>query len=103
MAKLYRLYFRSTEKDFSPDRRYAKKKMKGSTPDLKLYLSFFDGSVTVLENEIQKYWDYGDGIERLEFAGEMDDSYLKPTLAEPDFVDDQIKSRKNGETIGYQG
>lgn len=103
MAKLYRLYFRTTEKDFTPDRRFAKKKVKGPQPDLKLYVNLVDGSATVLEDDIKKYWEYGDGIERLEFAGELDDSYLKPILSEPYFVDEQIKSKKNGETVGYQG
>lgn len=101
MAKLYRMYFKTLDKDYNPDRRYAKKKTKTGS-DLKLYVCA-DGSITVLEEEIRKYWDYGDGIERIEYAGEMDDSYFKPVLAEADFVDDQIKSKKNGETVGYQG
>lgn len=102
MARLYRLYFRTTEKEYQPsERKVAKKKVK-SGPDPKVILSV-DESLTVLEKEIAHYWEYGDGVVRLEYAGELDDSYLKPTLAEPDFVDDQIKSKKNGETVGYQG
>lgn len=101
MARLYRMYFRTVDKEYQPERKVAKKKVK-SGPDPKVTLSA-DESITVLEKEIPTYWDYGDGVLRLEYAGELDDSYLKPTLAEPDFVEDQIKSKKNGETVGYQG
>jgi hypothetical protein len=101
MARLYRMYFRTVDKEYSPERKLVKKKVK-SGPDPKIYLSS-DESITVLEKEIAQYWDYGDGVLRLDYAGELDDSYLKPVLAEPDFVDEQIKSKKNGETVGYQG
>jgi hypothetical protein len=101
MARLYRMYFRNVEKEFSPEKKYTRKKAKTGT-DTKIYLSA-DESITVLEKEIAQYWDCGDGPLRIEFAGELDDAYLKPILSEPDFVDDQIKSKKNGETIGYQG
>lgn len=102
MAKLYRMFFRTVEKEYNPERRFAKKKTK-TGPDLKVILSPTDGSITILEDEIKKYWDYGDGVERLEYAGEINDDLLKPSIMEPDFVDEQIKSRKSGELIGYQG
>lgn len=101
MAKLYRVYFRTVDREYNPDKKIAKKRTKVG-PDLKVTLSE-DGSLTVLEEEIKKYWEYGDGISKLEWAGELDDSYLKPILAEPDFVDNAIKSKKNGEILGYQG
>jgi len=99
--KLYTIYFRVTDKDYNPERKYATKKVKHG-PDPKVYLNV-DGGLTVLEDEIKKYWEYGGGVERLVFMGELPDERLNPTLAEPDFVDEQIKSKKNGETIGYQG
>lgn len=99
--KLYTMYFRVTDKDFNPEKRYALKKTK-TGPDLKAYLTN-DGGLTVMEDELKKYWDYGGGIDRIIYMGEIDDAYLKPTLTEPEFVDEQIKSKKNGETVGYQG
>lgn len=99
--KLYTMFFRIIDKDFNPERKYVLKKIKTGA-DLKIYLNI-DGGLMVMEDEIKKYWDYGGGIERLIYAGEIDDAYIKPTLTEPEFVEEQIKSKKNGETIGYQG
>jgi len=103
MAKLFRLYFRSIDKEFSstPERYYAKKVNKLKADD-KLYLSA-DNSHTVLESEIKKYWDFGGGVAKVEFVGEMSDEYFTPSLSEAEFVDEQIKSKKNGEIVGYQG
>lgn len=101
MAKLFRIYFRSVEKEYNPERKYVKKKGKIGS-DYKHFVSD-DGSITVLEDEIKKYWEYGDGVSKLEFAGELDDNYLKPVISETEFVDEQIRSKKNGEIIGYQG
>jgi hypothetical protein len=102
MAKLYRMHFFKVETEYQPiERKYVKKKNKTS-PDLKLYVGA-DGTTTLLEQEISKYWEFGEGVKLCEFAGEMDDSYLKPVLSEPDFVDGQIRSKKNGEIVGYQG
>lgn len=99
--KIYAMYFRVIDKEFSPEKKYAiKKNPKGQ--DFKAYLNS-DGALSVFEDEIKKYWDYGGGVDQLKYMGEVDDTRLNATLSEPDFVDDQIKSKKNGETIGYQG
>lgn len=95
------MYFRVTDKDYTPERKYALKKTKQG-PDQKLYLTS-DGAYTALESEVAKYWDYGGGIDKIVYAGEIDDALFKPTLTDHDFVDEQIKSKKNGETVGYQG
>lgn len=99
--KLYTMYFRVIDKDYSPERKFALKKIKQG-PDQKLYLNA-EGGVTVLETEVAKYWDFGSGIEKIVYSGEISDDLFKPTLTDHDFVDEQIKSKKNGETVGYQG
>ena len=99
--KLFVLYFRTAEKDYNPERRYVTRRTKVG-PDIKYYLNS-DGGYLVMEDEIKKFWELGGGIDRLTYVGELDDNYFKPTLTEPDFVDEQIKSKKNGEIIGYQG
>ena len=99
--KLYTMYFRVIDKEYSPEKKFAIKKIKHGS-DLKIYLTP-EGGYTVIEAEVAKYWDYGGGIERVVYAGELNDELFKPTLTDHDFVDEQIKSKKNGETVGYQG
>ncbi len=102
--KLYTMHFRVTAKDYQPsgpDNIVAVKKNK-TGPDAKLKLNS-DGTYTAMEDELKKYWDYGGGIDKVVFAGEIDDALFKPTLTDHDFVDEQVKSKKNGETVGYQG
>ncbi len=99
--KLYTIYFRAPEKEYNPERRVAIKKIPRGA-DLKLHLNA-EGGYTVIETDIKKYWDFAGGIEKLLFIGDLDDALLKPYLAEPDFVDNQIRSKKNGDILGYQG
>lgn len=98
---LYRVTFRSTEKDYTPERKYAKKVVKGG-PDLKLYLNL-DGHIVLMEDELKKYWDYGGGVDELKWVGIIDEERLRPTLLEPDFIDEKIRSNKNKEILGFQG
>jgi hypothetical protein len=99
--KLYTMYFRVTDKEYSPEKKFALKKVKHGA-DLKAYLNA-DGGFMVMETEVAKYWDYGGGIEKIVYTGDISDDLFKPTLTDHDFVDEQIKSKKNGETVGYQG
>lgn len=99
--KLYTMHFRTVTKDYNPDRYSAVKKNRVG-PDAKLTLGS-NGTYTAMEDELKKYWDYGDGIDKIVFAGEIDDALFRPTLTDHDFVDEQIKSKKNGEIVGYQG
>jgi hypothetical protein len=99
--KLYNMYFLNVTKDYNPERLLAVKKNKHGA-DGKLVLNN-SGCYTAMEDELKKYWEYGGGVEKIVFAGEIDDALFKPTLTDHDFVDEQIKSKKNGETVGYQG
>jgi len=99
--KLYTMHFRTVTKEYNPDGIVAIKKNKiGQDGRLVLNAS---GTYTAMEDELKKYWDYGGGIEKIVFAGEIDDAHFKPSLTDHDFVDEQIKSKKNGETVGFQG
>lgn len=104
MAKIYRMSFANVDKEYSSGKNtnYIKLRMPSGTPDKKQLVAV-DGTLTVLEHEIRTYWEFGDGCIKCELVGEMDNNYFRPTLFEPDFVDNQIKSKKNGEIIGYQG
>lgn len=99
--KLYTLQFRVVDKRYSPERLYAIKVNKTSSNQEVLLTP--DGLLTVLEKDIAKYWEYGGGVAKVTYAGEMDDELFKPTMSEQDFVDEQIKSKKTGQVIGYQG
>lgn len=99
--KLYSMYFRTPVKEYNPDRLVAIKRIpRGVDPRVNLSA---EGYLTVMEPDIKKYWEYGGGVEKLIYVGDVDDALLNPVLAEPDFVDEQIKSKKNGALIGYQG
>jgi hypothetical protein len=104
--RFYLIHFRTYEEEYNhsviPKRKYIVEKSRNSATDKKHYLNN-EGGLLVMENEIQKYWKLGGGPDVIKFVGEMDDALFKPTLSEPDFVDDQIKSKKNGENVGYQG
>lgn len=97
--KLYTIQFRVIEKKYNPERVVAIKKIKGN----ELEIIIPPGGLTVLESELKKYWDYGGGPQTISFAGEIDDSYFHPVLSESEFIENEIKSKKSGEVIGYQG
>ncbi len=96
--KLFQLFFRTTDKEFSPDRYYIKLKKNSD----KVYLDKEKG-LLVIESDIKKWWEEGGGILSVEYAGELDDKLFQPVLAEPDFIDSQIRSKHNAEILGYQG
>lgn len=95
------MYFKVYDEEYNPKRKLVKKVMKQEA-DLKEYVNS-DGGLLVLEEELKRYWDWGGGIDKVVSVGEMNDKYFQPTLSEPDFVDNQIKSKKNGDVLGYQG
>lgn len=98
--KLYRVWWRLPEEDYQAKRWYIKKVMtKGVDP--RLYLSS-DKTRTLLEEELKTYWDFGGGVEKLEYAGELDESYFRPRISEPDFVDMKIKSKVDDNLLGFQ-
>lgn len=104
MASLWRLSFRKVQEEYShvganAGKKYIEK-VNPRGPNEKHYIGQ-DGTMTVLEKDIKTWWDWG--VVTCTYAGEMDDSLFKPVLAEPDFVDEQIRSKKNGDLVGYQG
>jgi len=105
--KLYHVFFRTyTREGYQMDDKFVVVKKKGSLewkkPVEKDPRGGFRG-VLATENDIKNLWEFGNGIDRLEFLGELDDSLFNPVLSESDFVADQIRSKKNNECIGYQG
>lgn len=54
-------------------------------------------------SELASYWQYGGGVDSCIRVGEMNDSFFSPVLSEADFVETEIKSRKNGTLLGRQG
>lgn len=101
--KFYTLYFRSVDKEHHPiERYYAKRPATKIGTEQKIYLNP-DCGLLVSEKDIKNYWDVGGGVVKLMLTAELDDALFAPTLSEPDFVDEQIKSRKNGDVLGYQG
>lgn len=97
--RIYTIFFHRYEKDYNPERSYVYKKGKKDK-----FFTDKERGLLVTEADLTSYLDFAeDGIDKIVFVGELDDKLFAPLLAEPDFVDNQIRSKKNGEILGYQG
>lgn len=54
-------------------------------------------------SDLGKYQVYGRGIEGISRVAELADGYFSPVIPEADFVENEIRSKKNGTILGHQG
>ena len=102
---IYKITFLSVEEEGYQATKKITAKSSANIHD-KLMLSVDDKSYITHGksfSDLEKYSVYGGGIKTVELIGSIPDALFSPTISEPDFVNNQIISKKNGYMIGNQG